>query len=84
MEKITTVGIDLAKSVFSVHGVDAQGHAMLHKTVRRDKLLELVASLPPCLVGMEARGGAHEWARQFQRGRRHRRQERPHHLGAPR
>ena len=66
MEKITTVGVDLAKSVFSVHGVDARGHPVLRKTVRRDKLLELMASLPPCLIGMEACSGAHEWARQFQ------------------
>jgi transposase len=67
MEKITTVGVDLAKSVFSLHGVDAGGRTVLRKTVRRDKLMELIASLPPCLIGMEACGGAHEWARQFQR-----------------
>lgn len=66
MDKITTVGLDLAKSVFSVHGVDASGRCVLRKTVRRDKLMELMASLPPCLIGMEACGGAHEWARQFQ------------------
>jgi transposase len=66
MEKITTVGVDLAKSAFSVHGVDANGRTVLRKTVRRDKLMELIASLPPCLIGMEACGGAHEWARQFQ------------------
>ena len=67
MEKITTVGVDLAKSVFSVHGVDANGRIVLRKTVRRDKFMELIAVLPPCLIGMEACGGAHEWARQFQR-----------------
>lgn len=67
MDKITTVGLDLAKSVFSLHGVDAQGRTVLRKTVRRDKLMELIASLPPVLIGMEACGGAHEWARQFQR-----------------
>lgn len=67
MEKITTVGVDLAKSVFSVHGVDASGRTILHKTIRRDRLMELVAALPPCLIGMEACGGAHEWARQFER-----------------
>jgi transposase len=67
MNKITTVGVDLAKSVFSVHGVDADGRTVLRKTVRRDKLMELIVSLPPCLIGMEACGGAHEWARQFQR-----------------
>ena len=67
MDKITTVGLDIAKSVFSLHGVDSQGRTVLRKTVRRDKLMELVAALPPCLIGMEACGGAHEWARQFLR-----------------
>lgn len=67
MEKVTTVGLDIAKSVFSVHGVDGQGRTVLRKTVRRDKLMELIAALPPCLIGMEACGGAHQWARKFQR-----------------
>jgi transposase len=66
MKEITTVGVDLAKSVFTVHGVDAAGHTVLRKTVRRERLMELVATLPPCLIGMEACGGAHEWARKFQ------------------
>src|SRR5574337_1063226 len=66
MREITTVGVDLAKSVFTVHGVDASGRMALHKTVRRERLMELVAGLPPCLIGMEACGGAHEWARKFQ------------------
>ena len=60
------MGVDLAKSVFTVHGVDAAGHTVLRKTVRREKLMELIAALPPCLIGMEACGGAHQWARQFQ------------------
>ena len=66
MHKITTVGFDIAKSVFSVHGVDASGRTVLRKTVRRERLMELIATLPPCLIGMEACGGAHEWARRFQ------------------
>jgi len=65
MEKITTVGVDLAKVVFTVHGVDAAGRTVLRKTVRREKLMELITSLPPCLIGMEACAGAHEWARRF-------------------
>ena len=65
MKEITTVGVDLAKTVFTVHGVDATGHTVLRKTVRRERLMELVAGLPPCLIGMEACGGAHEWARKF-------------------
>lgn len=63
---IITVGIDLAKNVFAVHGVDDNGKAVLVKPkVARDKLLELVAQLPPCVIGMEACSGAHHWARQF-------------------
>lgn len=64
---IVTVGIDLAKNVFAVHGVDAAGKAVLVKPkVARDKLLALIAGLPPCLIGMEACSGAHHWARLFQ------------------
>jgi transposase len=61
MKEVTTVGVDLAKSVFALHGVDAAGRTVLRKTVRRGKLMELIAELPPCLIGMEACGGAHEW-----------------------
>jgi transposase len=60
------VGIDLAKRVFALHGIDANGRVVLRRTVRRDQLLELIALLPKCIVGMEAGSGAHEWARQFQ------------------
>ena len=63
---IVTLGIDLAKNVFAVHGVDAAGKpALVRPSVARGKLLELVASLPPCLIGMEACSGAHHWARLF-------------------
>ncbi len=65
MEKITTVGIDLAKAVFSLHGVDRTGRMVLRRTVRRDQLVKLVAGLSPCLIGMEACSGAHEWGRRF-------------------
>src|SRR2546426_3733623 len=61
MEKITTVGIDLAKSVFSLHGVDGAGQVVLRRTVRRDQLVKVVAGIAPCLIGMEACSGAHEW-----------------------
>ena len=65
---IVTVGIDLAKNVFAVHGVDAAGKPILIRpNVARAKLLELIASLPPCLIGMEACSGAHHWARQFEK-----------------
>lgn len=65
MEQITTVGIDLAKRVFSLHGVDVAGRVVLRKTVRREQFMEVVAGLPPCRMGMEACAGAHEWARRF-------------------
>jgi transposase len=65
MSNVTTVGIDLAKNIFSVHGIDGAGGVVLRRTVRREKLLELIAQLPSCLIGMEACSGAHEWARQF-------------------
>jgi transposase len=67
MEQVTTVGIDLAKNVFSLHGVDGAGKTVLRRTVRRDWLVETVASLSPCLIGMEACSGAHEWGRRFER-----------------
>jgi transposase len=71
--KVTTVGLDLAKQVFSVHGVDEHGKAVLRKRVSRGKLLELFAQLPPALVGMEACSGAHHWGRELGRLRPSRR-----------
>jgi transposase len=65
MSEITTVGIDLAKQVFSVHGVDRMGQTVLKRTVRRTQLAELLVNIPPCTIGMEACSGAHEWGRQF-------------------
>lgn len=64
--KITTIGIDLAKSVFQVHGVDARGKAVLRKQLKRKEVRPFFAQLPPCLVGMEACGSAHYWARELQ------------------
>ena len=61
--QIVRVGLDLAKYVFEIHGVDAQEEVVLRKTVRRDALAAFFADLPPCLVGMEACSGAHYWAR---------------------
>jgi transposase len=64
---IVFVGIDLAKNVFAVHGVNEAGKPQLVRpSVARGKLLELVAALPPCTIGMEACSGAHHWARLFQ------------------
>ena len=63
---ITTLGIDLAKNVFQLHGVDARGRAVLNRRVKRGQLLQAVASLPPCVIGMEAGGSAHHWGRTFE------------------
>ena len=62
---VTTVGLDLAKHVFQVHGVDASGRVVVAKAMRRNKLLEFFASLPARLVGLEASGSAHYWAREL-------------------
>lgn len=64
--QITTVGIDLAKNVFQVHGVNAHGKAVLRKSLRRHQVAAFFASLAPCMVGMEACGSAHHWARKLQ------------------
>lgn len=63
--KIKVIGIDLAKNVFQLHGVDHHGRTILQKRLSRGKLAEFMAQLPPCLIGMEACGGAHYWARKF-------------------
>ena len=64
---IKRVGIDLTKSVFQVHGVDSQEKVVLRKQLRRAQLLDYFKKLPPCLIGMEACGGAHYWARELQK-----------------
>src|ERR1700738_5083290 len=63
MKKISTIGLDLAKNVFQVHGVDASGAMVLRRQLRRAAVEKFFAQLPPCTVGMEACGGAHHWAR---------------------
>ena len=65
MSNVTTCGIDLAKNVFSLHAVDGRGVVVLRKTVSRARLTAVVAQLPPCVIGLEACSGAHEWARRF-------------------
>jgi transposase len=64
--KITTVGIDLAKNVFQVHGIDERGKAILGKQLRRAQVAVFFANLPPCVIGMEACASAHHWARTLQ------------------
>ncbi|MGY3614214.1 transposase [Bradyrhizobium sp. USDA 10063] len=63
MTKISTIGLDLPKSVFQVHGVDASVTVVLRRQLRRAAAEKLFAGLPPCLVGMESCGSAHHWAR---------------------
>jgi len=65
--KIRTLGIDLAKNVFHVHGEDAKGKVVIRQRLSRKKLPEFIANLPSCLIGMEACGGAHYWARTFRK-----------------
>lgn len=63
----TTIGIDIAKNVFQIHGVDAAGKVVLTRQLRRGQVIEVFAKLPPCLVGMEACGTAHHWARELKK-----------------
>jgi transposase len=62
---ITTIGLDIAKNVFQVHRVDAQGRGVLGKKLRRAEVLGFFANLPICLIGLEACAGAHYWAREL-------------------
>jgi transposase len=65
MEQSTTIGLDLAKNVLQVHGVDAAGKVVVRKPLRRAEVLRFFERLPPCLVGIEACGTAHHWAREL-------------------
>jgi transposase len=66
MGEVSTIGLDIAKSVFQVHGVDVEGAVVIRKRVSRAKMLEFFAALPPCLVGIEACPTAHHWSRRLQ------------------
>ena len=63
--QVTTIGLDIAKNVFQVHGVDQHGVLVLRKRLSRGKVLAFFANLPRCVVGLEACGGAHYWAREL-------------------
>lgn len=65
MSEVSTIGLDIAKQVFQLHGADASGHALLCKKLTRAKLLDFFRSQPPCLVALEACGGAHYWGREI-------------------
>jgi transposase len=66
MQTITTIGLDIAKSVFQVHGVDADGYAVVRRQLKRRYVLAFFQKLPPCLVGIEACASAHHWSRELQ------------------
>lgn len=63
MEEITTVGLDIAKQVFQVHGADATGAVVVRRKLRRDDIVGFFEALPPCLIGIEACATGHHWAR---------------------
>ena len=64
MTEVITIGVDLAKNVYQVHGVDAEGGVVFRRQLRRGQMLPFFRKLPPCLVGMEACATAHHWARE--------------------
>jgi len=66
MQAITTIGLDIAKSVFQVHGVDAQGNVVFRRQLKRRYVLPFFQKLPPCLVGIEACATSHYWSRELQ------------------
>jgi len=66
MQAITTIGLDIAKSVFQVHGVDAEGKIVLRQQLKRVRVLAFFRKLPPCLIGMEACASSHYWSRELQ------------------
>ncbi len=63
MEGITTIGVDIAKNVFQLHGVNAEGQVVLRKALRRGQMQSFFQKLSPCLIGVEACATAHHWAR---------------------
>jgi transposase len=66
MGEVSTIGLDIAKSVFQVHGVDVAGAVLIRKRISRTKVLEYFGALPSCLVGIEACPSAHHWGRELQ------------------
>ena len=66
MEAITTIGLDIAKSVFQVHGIDAAGNVVVRRQLKRRYVLIFFQKLPPCLVGIEACASSHHWSRELQ------------------
>jgi hypothetical protein len=65
MQTVTTIGLDIAKSIFQVHGVDAEGNVLIRRQLKRRYVLAFFQKLPPCLVGIEACATSHHWSRQL-------------------
>lgn len=65
MEAITTIGLDIAKSVFQVHGVDAAGNVVVRRQLKRRNVLAFFEKMPLCLVGIEACATSHHWSREI-------------------
>ncbi len=65
MATITTIGLDIAKSVFQVHGIDGAGEVVVRRRLTRGRVLRFFEKLPPCLVGIESCGTSHYWARKL-------------------
>src|SRR5262249_29537291 len=65
--QVSTIGFDIAKNVFQVHGIDATEKVVVGKQLRRGQVIKFFTALPPCLVGMEACATAHHWARELQK-----------------
>ncbi len=66
MQAITTIGLDIAKSVFQVHGIDAEGKVVIRRQLKRRYVQAFFQKLPPCLVGIEACASSHHWSRELQ------------------
>src|SRR5262245_16852802 len=66
MQTVTTIGLDIAKSVFQVHGIDAEGKVVIRRQLKRRYVLAFFQKLPPCLIGIEACASSHHWSRELQ------------------
>jgi transposase len=65
MQAVTTIGLDIAKSVFQVHGINAAGKVLIRRKLKRHNILAFFQKLPPCLVGIEACATSHHWSREL-------------------
>ena len=66
MQTVTTIGLDIAKSVFQVHGIDAEDNVIVRRQLKRRYVIAFFQKLPPCLVGIEACASSHYWSRELQ------------------